>query len=416
MSLPVNVLPRVKVELVALNVQKLLGKFSSAFCGMGLSILLGFDPLPSIKPLQTFWVDNRVATLIILIIIAAIGAGSFFITQRGKGIAPVKNQFVRILRQLSESIVEIIIGFLAGLLLGVGSAPSTIPLLALIRDHPPIGIGIGGLLLAILIIVPLIGGEEEQPEHGPETPQARTRIFFASMTSFISLALLFVLFGLVTIRPAWCPTTICPAPQLIVVTNPNGVNDGIMEAFFLAQQSDTFVMTQDPSLYAFNNLPNSVGAVELEKTQAPYRAVIGIHSLQRNTRYGLIIDGVDIVIDHATAITSPTKVFLQGGDLTYNHSIFSFTYGGEIAPVTLPTDAPQTTLTLEVGGSDELAVQVMAHQAVALQFHLQVRYHEIVGIALSRTLVVPHEFMVDFIGAAQWRPYIFSGGKMIPQP
>jgi hypothetical protein len=418
------------VEAVALTVQNLLGKFSSAFLGMGLSILLGVDPLPTSSPFAAFWADNRVATVLILAIIVVIGVASLLITQRGrykrpdqKPRVPVTNQALRLLRALRGSLVEIIVGFLAGLLLGVASAPSTIPVLALIRSHPAIGFGLGALLLLILIIAPLIGGSQDTQvssaasEDTPEASRPRTRLLLATATSLVTTALLFSLVGLVTIRPAWCPTSICPAPQLIIVTNPNGVNDGVMEAYDLAQQGDAFVMTQDPASYTFDNLPSTLSAVELGVTTFPSRAVIGIHSLQRNSRYGLIIDGVDVLLDKAMPVAEPVSVFLAGASLSYNTNVSNFTYKSQLAPpITVPTTAPAVTIELEVGGSDDLAVQVMSQTEISLQFRLLVRYHQLVGDPHTRTLIVPHAFGVDFIAPAHWQPYIFAGGKMTPQP
>lgn len=412
---------RHKVEAVALNVQRLLGKFSSAFWGVGLSVLLGLDPPPSMRAFQTLLRDNVIGACVILALVVVIGAGAFFITWRRK--TAVKNPLMRLARTLGESFVEIIIGFIAGLVLGIGSVPSTIPVLSLIRTHPPIAIGIGVTLLVILILAPLIGGEDDaatsdntDPPDSPSPTSPGARLWFASATSLVSLLLLFTLLAMITIRPSWCPTSICPAPQQVVVTNRNGVNDGVMESYYLAQQSANFALTQDPSTYTFNNLPNSVGAVELGTSQTSYSAVIGIHSLQRDTPYGLIIDGVDLVVDKATPITGPINAFLQGTNLTYSTRIYSLTYVGEPVASTVPTKPPQQVIGLEVGGSDELSVQVISPTEVSLQFHLQVRYHQIVGAAATRTLVLPHGFAVDFVAPAHWKPYIFSDGKMIPRP
>lgn len=413
---------RARVETVALSMQKLLGKISSAFCGVGLSVLLGFDPPPSMRVFQELLHDNMITATVILSLVLVIGVGSFIITWRKKSNRkPVKNPLMRLARTLGESLVEIIIGVVAGLLLGIGSAPSTIPILTLIRTHPPIAIAIGLALLVILILAPLISSDdarEDVENTGGEEPYTSPsgRLWFASATSLVSLLLLFSLFGLITIRPSWCPTSICPAPQLVVVTNRNGVNDGVMESYYLAQQSDDFAMTQDPTTYTFSNLPVSVGAIELGKSPTPYNAIIGIHSLQRNTRYGLIIDGVDLVIDKVTPITGPVDVFIQGANLTYATRIYTIAYIGEPTGSKLPTNPPKLVIGLEVGGSDELSVRITSATEVSLQFHLQVRYHQIVGGALVRTLVIPHEFAVDFVAPAHWKPYIFSGGKMIPQP
>jgi hypothetical protein len=403
------------VEVAALDVQRLLGKFASALVGLGLSVILGFDPLPAAGPLQQLWADNRVATLTIVAIIVGIGLVSFVFTRRGDAPFAVKTTLQRLLRWLSESVLEVFVGLAAGLLLGLAAAPSSIPFLALIRTHPPVGIGLGAALLLVLIIAPLVSGWTSEPEDEPGAVRSRNRVWLASVTSLVTSALLLGLIGLVTVRPSWCPTTICPAPQLIVVTNPNGVNDGVMEAYYLAQQGDAFVMTQDPASYSFSNLPRTINAVEIGGSSQPYRAVIGIHSLQRNTRYGLAIDGVDVLLDQGTLVTGPMQVYLAGASLSYNTNVSSFTYNQEYAPSVQTTVAPQLATELEVGGSDDLAVQVMTHDEVSLQFRLQVRYHQIVGDTRSRTLIVPHEFAVSFIEPAHWQPYVFSGGKMMPQ-
>ena len=226
----------------------------------------------------------------------------------------MKNRFVSLLRTLSDSIIEIVIGCLAGLLLGIGNAPSTIPVLALIRSRPPIGIGLGVLLLLVLILAPLLGSSPDESDQPPEASRPHTRLWLATSTSLVTTALLFSLIGLIAIRPSWCPTSICPAPRYIVVTNPHGVNDGVMESFYLAQQGDAFGMTQDPATYTFTTLPSSINAVEIGSTAQPYRAVIGIHSLQRDTHYGLVIDGVDVLLDRAMPVTGPVNVYLAVGE------------------------------------------------------------------------------------------------------
>ncbi len=426
----VKLAQRIKVDMLALNIQKLLGKFSSAFCGIGLSVLLGVDPTPKLQPFQSLLADNRLGAAILVALIAIIGVGSFLITSRsaknGKNAKKnaAQHPVTHIFRVLAESLVEIIIGFLAGLFLGVGTVPSSIPLIALIRQHPPIGIGAGGVLLLVLILAPLIGEDETESEddeaeegaHKSLFAHSSARIWFASATSLTSLALLFALMGMVTIRPSWCPTSICPAPQQIVVTNKHGVHDGVMESYYLAQQSVSYALTQDPSSYTFSNLPNTVGAVELAPTATAYRAVIGIHSLQRNTRYGLIIDGVDVIIDKATPIDAPVNVFVQGTNLVYNNAVYTFTYIHQPAPATLPATPPKVTIGLEVGGSDELSVQIVSFSEVALQFHLEVHYHQIVGGAASKSLIIPHQFAVDFIAPEHWKRFVFAGDKMVAQP
>jgi hypothetical protein len=376
--------------------------------------LLGFDPIPSNLPLRGFWADDRVAAFILLVVVGIIGGVSFIIAWRRRPATNAKTRLQRILAFLRESTLEILIGFLAGLLLGVGSAPSVIPALSLIRDHPPVGIGIGAFLLIVVMLIPLLGTADPPPEREPEQAQQRTRIWLATTTSFVMTALLFSLIGLITIRPSWCPASICPPPQLVTVTNPNGVNDGVMEAYFLAEQSDAFVMTNAPATYTFSNLPNSIGAREFGSTE-PYRAVIGIHSLQRGTRYGLVIDGVDVLVDQATEVTAPRNVFIQGPSLSYDKSIWTLKYLGEPASAIVPTDPPATATQLGVGGSDELSIEVLTDVEVCLQFRVQVRYHEIVGSTPTRSLIVPHEFAVCILTPKDWTPYVFSGGTMIPQ-
>ncbi|HEY7021719.1 MAG TPA: hypothetical protein VH349_11430 [Ktedonobacterales bacterium] len=403
-----------RIEMVALGVQGLLGKFASAFCGLGLAILLGFDPVPATFPLRRFWADDQIAAVILLAIVGVIGGVSFIIAWRRRPGRTVKTRLQRVLGFLRSSALEIIIGFLAGLFLGVGSAPSVIPVLSLIRDHPPVGIGIGVVLLIIVMLIPLLGASDDPLMPEPEQSQPRTRIWLATTTSFVMTTLLFSLVGLITIRPSWCPTSICPAPQLVTVTNPNGVHDGIMEAYYLAEQSDAFVMTEDPARYTFSNLPNHIGAREIGSTE-PYRAVVGIHSLQRGTRYGLVIDGVDALVDQTMDVTAPQNVFLQGPGLSYNTSIWTLKYVGEPASAHVPTAAPANTTQLEVGGSDELSIEVVTSVEVCLQFRVQVRYHQIAGDTSTHSLIVPHEFAVCILAPKDWSPYVFSDGKMAPQ-
>ncbi len=390
----------------------------SAVVGGSLSILLGFSPLPASFPLIAFTNANPTTALIIgagaivliavaVTVLARGNAGSWFGTRAARFL------FSAFLSALGSLAISVTLGF--------SNLPSSIPLLTLLRTHPPLGIGLVALLLALLIFAPLFsggGGGSDGPREESASRGISRGLIGATAVSTITAMLFVSLLATVVIRPSWCPTAICPAP--ILITNPLGIHDSNLEIFYTATQSSTYVIPGDVTQYSLgqNNLPRGTGAVRIDETYPPYRAVIGVHSLQRDPSAGLIIQQVIVVIDSVATPPNPLAIWNQGTTNNFSSNPYHATYRGEPAGsqlIAFSDNDPPTYVDLRAGESDEIDVQLLSTVQAAIAFHIEVVY-TVKGDATLHTLdLQKHEFFLDFGAAGDWHVYqIGPDGRFTP--
>ncbi|HEX6819988.1 MAG TPA: hypothetical protein VF120_16555 [Ktedonobacterales bacterium] len=399
---------------------QLVSNMASAAVGGGAAILLGFSPIHSSFPVLGF-VDGHPQLVLALggalLVTLAI---AITITQRG-GLARWLGNGIqlRAVRFIFSAVLSAVGSAVIGIVLGFSALPSSIPLLGLLRVHPPVGIALLVISLGLLILAPLFGGDPHgasQFSAGPG-PGPRQRLLLATAVSALSALLFISLLVTVVVRPSWCPSEICPAP--VLVTNPLGVHDADLEVFPTAVQSTTFAIPSDPASYSLaqNNLPRNTGALRSDETYPPYRVVVGVHSLQRGANDSLTIEQIAAVIDAVSTPDVPLNVWNAGADVDYTSDPYQAMYRGEPAGASLiafSTHTPPTHVLLREGESDEIDLQVTAKQPVVLQFHVELTYNLNGGDFAQHTLSLPQQYKVVFSDSSNWHVYQLQNGQFVP--
>src|SRR5205085_4637590 len=148
-------------------------------------------------------------------------------------------------------------------------------------------------------------------------------------SSTICLALLLV----VLVRPSWCPTSLCPGPQIIF--NSNGTHDGNLEVYFKTLENTSPVLPGDITHYSQNSIPvnsdpKTIGGMRIDGKASPfpYRVVVGVHSLQQG-QFGLIIEQVNLVVSQVSLLPEPLNILTEGGTVDYRANPYLVTYNGQ---------------------------------------------------------------------------------------
>jgi hypothetical protein len=223
-----------------------------------------------------------------------------------------------------------------------------------------------------------------------------------------------VLTPILVVRPSWCPSWLCPAPQVLLAKG--GAHDSNLQVTFQTLQSSIKVIPGDPSTYTLGNLPMTNDAQLINTSQVlPYRVVLKIHSLQQG-RYGLVIDQVTLVVNRqAQVIPYPLRVWIAHNVSTFNNNLYRITYRGQRVNAVLPAlyvVQPLGFVPLLPGETDELSLEVRSTVVVDLHFQVQVTYHVISQLA-SPTLTLPNVFEVIFSDSANWHPYQLRNGHLV---
>jgi hypothetical protein len=209
---------------------------------------------------------------------------------------------------------------------------------------------------------------------------------------------------LLVFRPTWCPSWICPAPQVLLAKE--GIHDSNLQVTFQTVQSSIHVIAGDPSSYNLGNLPTKNDAQLTGTSQIlPYRVVLKIHSLQQGL-YGLIIDQVTLSVNRqAQVIPYPLHVYMTK-NVNFNNNLYRVTYRGQgihTVLYALPTQ-PLSIVQLQPGETDELSLEVRSTVVVDLHFQVQVTYH-VIGELAQHTLILPNIFEIIFSDRANWHQY-----------
>ncbi len=223
-----------------------------------------------------------------------------------------------------------------------------------------------------------------------------------------------VLTPLLVFRPSWCPSWLCPAPQVLLAKG--GIHDSNLQATFQTFQSSFHMIPGDPSSYTLGNLPMANDAQLINTSQVlPYRVVLKIHSLQQG-RFGLVIDQVTLVVARQTQVLPhPLRVWVANNVLPYNNNLYRVTYRGQATNAVL--SAPYVALplghvSLLPGETDELSLEVRSTIVAELYFHVQVTYN-VIGEMTSHTLTLPNVFEIIFSNSANWHPYSLQDGHLV---
>lgn len=246
---------------------------ASCLLGIGISVVIGFSAPVSSPPLALALQNPWIAGLLVLALVISVSTVTYFLT-RELGTKELFSQ--KSLQRILLFVVHaIIVAFLAAVLsvgLGLASISSSAPILVLLRTHPPLGISLVAIFLALIILAPLLPADGDSRAAGSR--QETSRLMSATAISIVSALLLLSLGSVILIQPSWCPTTVCP-----IYFDPHGVHDDNLEAVFSAVQSSAFAISGDPTRYTVNTAPQSMPAVRIDEPFSPYRVVIKVNNV-----------------------------------------------------------------------------------------------------------------------------------------
>lgn len=308
------------------------------------------------------------------------------------------------------ALAGIILAGIISILLGLNTTPSSIPLVNLVRQHPGISLAIG-IVLLLLTLVAVVIQRTERAQHedqgpGVEIALSPSQLLASLAISTISTILFIGLLSTVLVRPSWCPATLCPAAH--IVTRQGAINDGTLEMYLTAIESAWYVIPGGPSKYAPGKLPESIGAVQIgtQAGAAPYKVVLGIHSLQQG-QFGIIVQDVSLVVVHVSVTPRPLTVWHPGISLDYSSNPYEVNYIGQQTGAVLNavyTPLPRAHVQLMPGEADDLDIQVVSPVPADVQFRVQVRYR-VTNESVLNTLTLPQVFEVIFAPASNWNVY-----------
>ncbi|MBV9688676.1 MAG: hypothetical protein JO202_03090 [Ktedonobacteraceae bacterium] len=316
-------------------------------------------------------------------------------------------------RQGLAGLASIIEGLIVSVVLGFSPWPESSPVTTFISQRPTVALVMGGTLVAVTFISLLI---LYWPKLGNVSGNSYgLHWLFSTAMPVVGYMLFAILLVVVLIRPAWCPTSICPAPQLVPITNPQGIHDDNLEIYLTAIQSASYVIPDDPARYSLGNLPTSISAVRKD-SQAPYRVVLGVHSLQQG-HYGMIIEEVALVVTQVPPVPSPLNVWINSPGLDYHSNPYKVIYKGQAVGTTLAatydTSIPNGYVQLAPGEADELDIQVVSPEIARLQFQVEVTYR-VTNESQLHTLMLPKVFEVVFSDVSNWHARYLKDGHLVP--
>lgn len=260
----------------------------------------------------------------------------------------------------------------------------------------------------------LLNKQEVRFLHASTTHQRQQWLKMSAMLLLPVIVLGLILTPLLVFRPSWCPSWLCPTPQVLLAKG--GAHDSNIQVTFQTLQSSIKVIPGDPSSYTLGNLPTSRDAQLITTNQVlPYRVVLKIHSLQQG-RFGLVIDRVVLVVNsQAQLIPYPLRVWVADNVTKYTNNLYRVTYRGQGAKAVLTAlyVAQQSgSVFLLPGETDELSLEVRSNFVVDLHFQVQVTYH-LIGQLVTHTLTLPNIFEVIFSDPANWHPYQLQDGHLV---
>lgn len=302
------------------------------------------------------------------------------------------------------------------MLLGFKELPKSVPLFNIMSQYP-ITSPIIGAILTLAILPVLVAPFLPAPKSNKKASSSNANRWWIvatgiSTTSFLISSLLL---ATILVRPSSCPALLCPQQQVTTqaITNPQGVHDANLEVYPITVQGDYFVIPGNPPAYSLNDLPQTIGAVHLDK-KAPsslYRIVLGVHSLQQG-HYNLLIMQVALDIKRILFIPPSLNVWAKGSPIDYHANPYLAVYKGQGPGDVLPatyTPLPYAHVQLAPGEADQLDIQVSSQVTADVQFSVQITYR-IANEAQLHTLSLPQTAEVIFSDETNWHEYQIQNG------
>lgn len=266
----------------------------------------------------------------------------------------------------------------------------------------------------------MLNEQEVRFLHTSVAHQRQQRIRMSALLLLPVFILGLVLTPLLILRPSWCPTLLCPAPQVKALLEKGGTHDSNLQITYQTLQSSFHIITNAPSSYNLGNLPaanDTANDAQLINTSqvAPYRVVLQIHSLQSGP-LGLVIEHVVVVVTRQVqVIPYPLRVYVVNNVLPYNNNLYQATYRGQTANTMLSAfyvAQPLAHVSLLPAETDEISLEVRSTVVTDLHFQVQVTY-QVLGQSTYHTLTLPNIFEVVFSDQTNWHAYQLQNGQLV---
>jgi hypothetical protein len=330
------------------------------------------------------------------------------------GIYRLAQLWIQLLSIVASAVFLGIVSVVAGF--GSWAPP---PLLDFIQQHAITStVAIGFLTLISLLAWFVSRGpvtKDDGAQPGGNSSQYIGRLVTATVASTASSILCIALLAIVLIRPSWCPSFLCPPPH-----TPDAIYvDDNLEVTLQAIQSPAYEIPKNPESYSLKNLPMDTAAVRIDdKTQGPYRVVLGIRGLQQGS-FSLIIEQVALVVKQDGNLPSILNAWVGADEQRdYNKNVFNAVYSGQDRDASILAEyipQPNGHVQLKPGESDELDLQVVSQTKVDLQFQVQISY-QIANEAQQHALILAPVFEAVFSDKSNWHPYHLDQGHFVANP
>jgi hypothetical protein len=301
--------------------------------------------------------------------------------------------------------------------LGMSEVPKRLPLLQFAQAEPVDALAAGSVLFGMSLTAWFITRRAEasfNPLPNLGSPKLPSGMVIATAISTLSITLFVSLLATVLVRPAWCPTRLCPAPIQVVVHHPGSVFDDHMEAYLTGIQSAVYQLPGDPATYSVSNLPQDTGVVRIDApADQAYRVAVSMHSLIPSG-YHIIIEHVSVVLVEVQPVPQPLNVW-QTTPRKFPTNPFTATYDGQSSHDRLQA-VPDFKGVMELlpGETDTASVLIQSNTLASLTFQIQVTYRMANEASAAPPLTLPQTYHVMFTDRANWRLYVPKDGSFVP--
>lgn len=317
-------------------------------------------------------------------------------------------------------LVNAIAASILGVLVGLVPAPTSIPVFDFVLHHQLFSLificsVMLSTLIGLLIFFRLTSTNDQHLLHRHIHPWS-----LVTFTSTISFILCLSLLLVVLSRPPWCPSSLCPPPQRVLITHPHGIHDDNLEIYLIASQSASYVIPGDPAHYTQDNLPMNIAVLHTDgqNSMLLYHLVLGLNDLQQE-RFGMIIEEVDLVVQQVLPMPYPLNIW-NAPSLTHyeNDNQYRAVYIGQDAGAVMPAQYLRFQfgqVELAPGEQDQIDVHIISQVEANVLFSVQVIYR-VSGDRPLHLLKLPQVFEVMFVDKSDWHLYRFQDGHFVASP
>ena len=327
-------------------------------------------------------------------------------------------RLARLWRRGLGIVVTIIEWSIVATLTGFSVWSPSAPLLVFVYQNSLEALIIGGIVL-IFSFISLTFLFLPEPNREASKRGQMPNWIFSVIIPAISNTLFVLLVSVVLIRPPWCPSVICPAPQHVLIMHPQGSHDENLEMYPIAVESTYYVIPGDPTHYTLDNLPMSIGVLHTDgkNSISLYHIILGLDSLQQG-RFGMTIQEVNLIIQQVEPVPHPLDVWNHTSSFQYENknSYRAFYFGQEAR--TIPTIYSRFQyrlgyMHLNPRETDQMDIHIVSNMEADIKFSIQVIYR-VDNERLSHPLQLSQAFEVMFADESYWRLYHLQDSHLVP--